>query len=484
MHIINVTTHQISTDRGWPSGSFPDRTRRVNFHSSSTERYTKIFEFNATCAINAVNTGPTGSGLPPGHIITINDSPDPNLVFPPSLMNMVTAELPNGNREPVYHIPQVWVYVADLRLPYLITEFIDNKNAYADTRQLAQGIPPSYGPDGQTMIYECKFVAVGISPMFYGTWVGGVTRENNGTYSATVISKFEVTSFGGVTPQPPTLTYLRLQYRNSSTDGKWIDINAPDVIGAVNGLMEGGVDQNGYIHFIVRSLQPDTEYTLYVTRVEPGSNFHTLLKGGDTSSVFFENARTALPQPMIPARFKTPPASDSTKKIRFFTGSCVDGTMEAIAGSQFIDFDFAVWNGDNYYQDNGDDYQDFIRRYDSLFRNFYYWHTVINQGNYYLADDHEVQDNWDTRIQFTADNANNFLITPTENTIYTNTNNIPEFRPYIIWTRSGGSGVQPVQLSSKERVLQAYQAFDTALPTMPYNKDHISRNYSETWGQA
>ena len=469
-------TYAIKPRTGWPSGAFPDRTVLVNFHSSSTNRYTKIFEFKATCIINAFE----------GYNIRILDSPDPTLTFPVELMNIPKGDRINVGLQTVYSIPQVWVYVADLKLPYLITNFLDNKTAVADTRQLITGIPPSYGPQGQSMIYECRFVQVGISPMFYGSWIGGVTREANSedSYSATVISKFEVTSFGGVVVTVPPMTYLRMQYRNESTNNRWLDVDNPDVLGGESGLLINPCDENGYVHYIVKGLLADTDYTAFVSNVTPTSNLVKLIQSGDTSSIYFKNARTALPQPMTIPRFKTPPSDSSKRPIRILTGSCVDGSMEALDTLDQINFDFAVWNGDNYYQDNGTTYQDFIRRYDSLFRNEYYWRSIMSQTNYFNADDHEVEDNWDTKIQFTSDNVANFQLTPIENTLYNGITANPANVPYIIWTRNGATGQQPIQLSSNSRIRQAFDAFDRALPTMPYNKDHITRSYKESWGQV
>jgi hypothetical protein len=125
--------------------------------------------------------------------------------------------------------------------------------------------------------------------------------------------------------------------------------------------------------------------------------YRSIKLNNDTSSIFFKNALTTLQQPMIMPRFKTPPKPKSKRRIRFLTGSCVDSLNSSL--------EFAVWNGDNYYMDNGgDSLSEFYKRYDSLFRNDYLWKSYLNQINYYNMDDHEVEDNWDTKVQFICQN--------------------------------------------------------------------------------
>lgn len=452
---------------GWPTGAYPDITTLDNYWTKSTRRASIVHEETHIVKISTSDTS----------LITINDSPVPGDVFSEALMNTVTGNNPSsGTSDSVYLIPEVWIYLEDSNLPLVVDSFLSNTQVRAKTKLLGTYIGSGYD-NATSSIYRCRMVKVALSPQYFGTWTGGVGKDGTG-YTATIKSKFSKNLNGNY----PVTTYLRMQYKD--TVGKWLDYVPTVVDGTV--LANGIVDEYGFVEYIVTSLKENTEYTAYVSdKTGTSSSLEQLLTAGDTSSPFWYYANAST-QPMRACSFRTPKPAKSKEPIRILTGSCNSSSCESISGASGS-YDFVVWNGDNMYQDASQNLDDFVTRYESLMRNDYIWNVLVNNTNYHQADDHEVSDNYDTYICYTAGNTNKFLLTERENSLYNSIFANPSNAVYNLFTRSGSVGYTVANngnLVSNQKIGYGYTAFNKALPCKPYNVDDVSRNYSVRWGAA
>jgi hypothetical protein len=470
-------------------GNYPDRTVLANFHSSSEGRKTKVFEFRCPCRISVGDR----------YLFTINDDVS---VFPDQLINPVVGRRsPTSDPASIYKIDEIWIIVEDQDQPLLVdpSSFSqDRKSVRCTTRFLSGSIGTSY--ENATAIYNVTFIRVAITDMFFGTIGGGVARQSNGLYTATFKTKFPTSP----TVPLPTAVYLRMAMQ--AEDGKWVDY-VPKVLGSSSPLKLGhptrainrmssqyaeGFDHSiitadGYVEYIVEDLPADTKFSAFISNVSNSPNFLKLVRdAGDTSSDYYLMQAATIPQPIRPCHIRTPPKPTSNEVIRVAALSCMDGyatPLKSLEGNG--DHVFKVFNGDNYYQDSSEDLFDYEQHYDGLWRNDPWFYAAIDGCNYFLADDHEVRDNWDSLIGLHQGNAPQFQLTPQEAELYNwlMTKNGGSFTPYMPFTRIANDGLRTSVLAN-EQIQAAYHAFDKLLPTMPHNKDHVKRNWSERWGRV
>jgi hypothetical protein len=470
-------------------GAYPDRTVLANFHSASDKRHTTVAEFRAVCRISVGDR----------YLFTINDSPDPNLVFPASIRNPVQAKrTPTGALENIYKIEEVWAIVEDLDQPLLIdlASFTD-RTAKCTTRFLSGSIGTSY--ENNTAIYNVTFKRVAITPMFNGTWAGAPSKYANGKYTVAVKTKFPTSA----TVPYPTAVYLKMM--KQTEQGRWVDY-VPAVQGSTSPLktgvaerrknpltkqiMEGdvafsSVTTDGNVEYIVEDLPAGTKFACFISDVSSAADLISLVRDGDTTSDYYLMQVQKIPQPMLMCTFQTPPAEDSDENIRIMAYSCIDGNMSAFKSfnEQVGEYHFKVGTGDNSYQDSCEDERDYELHYDGLHRNEHYHRMLVNGGNVMLADDHEVTNDWDSAIVLHQGNAAQFQLTGPEAALYNAIMGSSLYRAYVPFTRLANDGLK-TSVVDNAKIYDAYAAFDKSLPTMPPHKDHVSRNWSDRWGSV
>lgn len=455
----------------------------VDYYSTSEDRAQTIHEETHMCYLKVTNPQTR-------YTFTINPTPDANDIFSDKLVNEATGTNPPfGGDSNVFIHPQVWVIVANTEAPLLITGFsADRKQAFADVMFLSGGVGPTF-ENFTTTIYNCRFVRKALSPTFYGTWAGGVGKDCDGKYSAILKAKF-IPNYLGVLPK---ITYLRMQ--KQTCEGGWIDY-IPNVIGGYNKtpLKYDAINEFGYVEFVVTGLEASSKYSAFIADVTNNANLLTLLEKGDTSSIYFRKANQTVQQPIQPCIINTPQLPNSKKKIRFITGSCYNGTFKAYKGAELLEADFHYMNGDTYYQDSsitispgatGDHLSEFVKHYDGNFRNDYLDRVLKSTTNFMASDDHEVGDNFGSKIVLTAGNTGEFQLNTDELALYNSVynmsvNGVYVNRPYIIFPLTNQS---PTLLVPNEQIMGAFKAFDMVWPARPYNADPIKKNWQLRWGE-
>lgn len=292
----------------------------------------------------------------------------------------------------------------------------------------------------------------------------------------------------GVPLPTPQVLYVRLRKRNASTEGRWVDIDSPDVEGSVRGLIRAPFNPppvNGIYTLYINSLEPNTEYSYYVCPVTVGGEFEEYIKAGEPIGTdLYEHWRTRLNQPQNMSRFKTPrlPSDPRSRMdvINFGFGSCFDSIMNSLEGVSDVLLSFFFMDGDTYYMDNAKGGSDFIRRYLSLFRNPYIREMVQSTALICSMDDHEVEDNWDGRLDYITPVSNKFLLASNQIAAYNALFAITSKRWSIPFRMSGAGGIQPITsfpTSFPVRINECYNAFYQALPAVPRTADPNGPNF-------
>jgi hypothetical protein len=428
-----------------------------------------------------------------------------------------------------------------LNQPILIDSFPDNRTARAEMRLLvptgAAGYKPvdPASPLRKTMYYQVRFEMRAMRPAYYGTRAGMPSKQADGTYSVRINAKFPDRVLSGTTLYTPlstatsvvsysnTKVYVRLSRSDDSTEGQWVeelfpsiskfempsyshsvaDYNVerssdsdpnPSVI-PTQGLISGAVDQFGYVNLVLNGLAPDTNYSTYIIPVAAGSALDVLLANNITDELDIMRALGALTQPMKPARFVTPPASNSesamSRPIHMWSGSCVEGPGAVWAGVADRNYDLLILNGDLGYNDNlgkfspddtGNDEEDFIRNYDRLLRDDDHWNAVTSAGTIATKSDHEVQDAWLDFPIFYPGTVHDWVYTTEENAVLDAVALSALNRARMIVAKS--TPTIGSRLVSNQRVVDAFNAFERAFPGFPVGKNPYNRNYAEDWGQV
>jgi hypothetical protein len=460
-------------ETGSPFGGHLLFYNNADFYGTSENRFNFYHEETHICSISI--TSPQARAT-----ITINPSPAPNAVFSGELRNIPMGTGGPGGNNYVFYTSEAWVYLDEQKLPLVIKSFdpVDHKVAYADS-PLIGGFIDSGFDGNKTAIYKCRFVRVGLSPAAYGSWAGGVYVQPNGKCTATIKSMF---TFNDFRQSYPTDTYLRMQKRGPN--GKYID-HVP-----LNALQIGNaVDSEGINTYVVSDLDPNTFYSIYVEDITPYSTdssavkiYKTAIKesfkSGDLSSIYFW-ANNGLPNAVRMTTFWTPAARSSNDDVRFMHESCFAGTLDGFEGAYKIEHKFNVLNGDVYYQDNAAAAPDFVRHYKSLLRNESAWTTLVSKGSYFLRDDHEVSDNYNTNIVLTQGNIDEFQLTAPETALYNKIFADPANAPFNINRRTNQF---PIGIVSNQRILEAFTEHDQIWPTRPANLTY-NDSWSVPWGK-
>jgi hypothetical protein len=461
-------------ETGSPFGGHLLFYNNADFYGTSENRFNFYHEETHICSIKTT-TPETRS------TITINPSPDPNAVFSDSLKNIpVGVNGPGGNNY-VFYTSEAWVYLDEQKLPLVVSSFDpdDPKVAYTDSPLIGSFIDSGF-EGGTEAIYKCRFVRVALSPAAYGSWAGGVYVQPNGKCTATIKSMF---TFNDFRQSYPTDTYLRIMKRAS--DGKYVDYVPPNALQLGN-----AVDSEGINTYVVSDLDPDTFYSIYVEDITAYASdssavriYKTAIKEsfktGDLSSIYFW-ANNGLPNAVRMTTFWTPAPRSSNDDVRFMHESCFAGTLDGFKDAYKIDHKFNVLNGDVYYQDNAARAPDFVRHYKSLLRNENTWNTLVSKGSYFLRDDHEVSDNYNTNIILTQGNVQEFQLTAPETALYNAifTGN-PANAPFNIYRRTNQF---PIGIVSNQRILEAFTEHDQIWPTRPANLTY-NDSWSVPWGK-
>jgi hypothetical protein len=494
-----------SAPTGAPAGTFSGFERAADFYFTSEEPIKTLFEFRAMCAISTTNRV----------TFNINPTPNPAAVFPDELTQPITGLNFGGvpGVSPVFFYDQVLAIVDDQKVPLFITGFPSPTSATSSSGIIGGFVGTAFN-NNTTGIYPVTFIRVALNPSSLGTWAGGAQKTSAKPCDetdrleerASIIIKACFIPFNPQLPGSiplPIDTYLRMQVQRS--DGKWADY-IPE--GAIK---TGAVDAQGFVEYIVTGLEPGTKYTAYVgditVRATDSSGTRrnkTVLKTLYTTNaieslydnIYWWNVNR-IDQPTRLATFWTPFPKGSQRILRFMTGSCYAGTIEAYKNATTdVDFHFQFMNGDTYYQDNSRNPNplaippvpdtDFIEHYKGNLYVKTMREVLQATGLYAIPDDHEVSDNAGTNSVLFPGNQSQYILTAgAEQTLYNLMFNTPNTvtspnAPFNVFPLSNQFSQAPLP---NTRFIAAFKAFDQMWPGRPIDSD-VNKNFTVNWGET
>lgn len=490
-----------STRAGAPAGTFLGFSRAADFYFTSEEPIKVIFEYTAMCAISITDRT----------LFTINASPNAAAVFPDELTQPITganfASVP-GNT-PVYYYDQVLAFHDDQKIPLFIESFPAPNQARTNAGIIGGFVGTSFN-NNTTGIYKVKFVRVALDPSSLGTYSGGAqktTVKKNGKCKerASMIIKacfLPLNPTLTVNPALPVDTYLRMQ--KQTKDGKWVDYIPP------NAIKTGEVDAQGFVEYVLTDLDPETKYTAYVADITVRSTDSATTRRNKTvlKQLYLNNPIASLynniywwnvnriDQPTRLATFWTPFEKGSKRTLKFITGSCYAGTLDALQNATTdVEYHFQFKNGDTYYQDNARTPDpnavppvpdtDFIEHYKGLLYVKSEREILQATGLYAIPDDHEISDNASTNSVFFPGNQSEFLLQGAEAVLYNAMFNTPNTvtspnAQYNVFPASNQFTYNPLP---NTRFIAAYKAFDQFWPARPIDADS-NKNFAVNWGET